>query len=133
MSFNSTLLAALETNKTPLILNQLIIPQPWLKFIVDSAGIYKFSTLTNVYLGIDPEITENFPLLDTIGIGAVVVDGVSLTEITSYTNTIDGRAAALAAGPGFIFDGLKYQPKIFLQVSRHLSDQDFVEFPWFYP
>lgn len=127
MAFNTTLLKALETGSSPVILNQLNIPEPWQYFILDSAGIWKFSTLTNVYTGIDTEVTENFPLLDTIAIGQVIVDGASLPEITSYTNTIDGRATALAGAAGFIFDGpndilycrfnTNYDPPLALRVS----------------
>ena len=106
MSFNNTLVQSLSQGATPVVLLQLNIRQLWNAFIVDSAGIWKFSTLTNVYSGIDTDLTDGFPTLTVVGVGDVIVNGVSLPEITSYTNTIDGRATALAAEPSFIFDGV---------------------------
>lgn len=105
MALNNTLIQSLQDGDTPVILLQLSISQPWNDFIVDSAGIWKFRTLNNTYTGIDTEITENFPTLIVVGISDVKVGGISLPEITSYTDTIDGRASALSAQPSFIFDG----------------------------
>jgi hypothetical protein len=89
----------------PVILLQLNIRQPQDYFVLDSAGIWKYSTLSNIYAGIDSEITENMPVLKIVGIGDVSVNGLTLPEITTFTNTIDGRAIALSAEPSFLFDG----------------------------
>jgi len=102
MAFNSTLLTALKTQH-PVIALQVGIRQTQTFWLVDSAGIWMYD-LRGTYSDFDTDLTDGAPTLPVVSVNSVTVDGTDLTEVTSYTNTIDGRATALATAASFIYD-----------------------------
>ena len=73
------------------------------QWITDSAGIWKIS-FDGYYSEIDKDLTSALTTADYKSIIDVLSDNVSLVHVTSYTNTISGRALAMATEPCWIFD-----------------------------
>ena len=78
----------------------------WPHWITDSAGVWYFD-FNGVFSNIDSDLADELATLitfDVNNVNQVVVSGVELLEVTSYTNTIAGRATALATTPSYIWD-----------------------------
>jgi len=88
------------------VLLQFAVKTLWPYFITDSAGIWYFD-FNGTWTGIAASLaTSLIALSENIeNVNQVIADGTGLTQVNSYTNTVTGRASALASAPSFIWDG----------------------------
>lgn len=118
-----------------IILAQIALKRIWTQWIADSAGVW-YVDFNGAYPGIDPLVSASLVTALIENVNSVIVGSDSLTKVTSYTNTVDGRASALSSDASFIWDGAgdilyirldEYEPPqvfdVYLGVTLQLSNQ----------
>jgi hypothetical protein len=106
-------------------------------WITDSGGIWCIP-FQQTYTPVDSDLIDELPVKTYYNVISVSYNGIDLVQVTSYTDTIDGRATALAAEPSFIWDNTNKNlyirlsdyddPRfwtVFIGVAEHISTQSF--------
>lgn len=119
------------------LLFQLAFKATQTEWITDSGGIW-FIPFREVYSGIDSDLLEELTEKSYLDILSVTYNNMDLTEVLSYTDTIDGRATALSVEASYIWDNVNKNlyirlenyddPRIYtiyIGIAIHISDQTY--------
>lgn len=120
-----------------ILLFQLASRATQTEWIPDSGGIW-FIPFRHEYTGIDADLLAELTEKGYINIISVSYSGQDLTQVDTWTDTVDGRATALSSDASFIWDNTDKNlyirladyddPRvhdIFIGVAQHISSQSF--------